>query len=484
MKGFYRSRTGSSNEKEKATVKDVDVYLTRPSTDSLESASNVDQPAGAFGNGGEGEVNYQTLSWRSASVMLIKSQIGVGVLSLPSAFETLGLVPGIIILVSFAVFATWADIYQARYKIKHPTVYSLQDAGKLMFGRIGSEVFGTAYWLFLAMVAGSALLTLSTSLNAVSEHGTCTAVFVAVSAIATYPIASVRKLENIRALGWIGLVSIMAALLTLTIAVPVGGRPALAPQEGPFDVEIVLFGQPTFAQGMNAVGTLWWAWCGGASFLPVYSEMRDIRDYKKAVAVSQSFVTTTYCLIATVVYCFAGQYVASPALGTAGVLIKKITYGIAIPGLLFTSVLNTHLSAKYLFFRFLRGSRHLTTPTKVHWGVWLGCTFGCLLFSYIVASAIPVFDGLVGLIGALLGAFLALNAQAMMFLHDHRDFWKVKEKRTPLLWFGMIANILLVLVASFIMVAGTYGSVLAIRDGLANGGGTSPFGCQDNSGSV
>lgn len=102
-------------------------------------------------------------------------------------------------------------------------------------------------------------------------------------------------------------------------------------------------------------------------------------------------------------------------------------------------------------------------------------------------SAIPVFNGLVGLIGALLGAFLALNAQvsffppilsrsssalaspctdnpalqAIMYLYENRDFWKNKEKRTALAWFGVIFNIVLVLIASFIMVAGTYGSVYA-----------------------
>ncbi|GAA5914457.1 hypothetical protein JCM6882_003024 [Rhodosporidiobolus microsporus] len=481
MKGFHRPRIGSSNEKEKATIKHVeDVYVTRTSTDSLESGS-VEQPAGAFG---EGEVNYQTLSWRSATVILIKLQIGVGVLSLPSAFQTLGLVPGLIILLSFAVFATWADYYQGIFKLKHPTVYSLQDAGRLMFGRVGSEVFGTAYWLFLVMIAGSALLTLSTALNAISLHGACTALFVGVSALATLPLASVRKLENIRWLGWVGLVSIVAALMTLTIAVPVGGRPSLAPSEGPFNIEIVLFGKPTFAQGMNAISTLWWAWCGGGSMLPVFAEMRDPREFKKSVFCAQVFVTAIYVVIATVVYVFAGQYVASPAFGTAGVLIKRIAYGISIPGLLFTSVLNTHLPAKYIFMRVLRDSRHLTTATPTHWIVWLSCTIGCLVFSYIIASAIPVFDGLVGLIGALLGAFLALNAQAMMYLYDHRDFFRNKDKRTALAWFGVVFNIFLVLIASFIMVAGTYGSALAIRDGLASGDSTSPFGCADNSGSV
>jgi hypothetical protein len=43
-------------------------------------------------------------------------------------------------------------------------------------------------------------------------------------------------------------------------------------------------------------------------------------------------------------YYFCGQYVAFPALGSAGVLVKKIAYGIALPGLLVTLIIYTHVS--------------------------------------------------------------------------------------------------------------------------------------------
>lgn len=67
--------------------------------------------------------------------------------------------------------------------------------------------------------------------------------------------------------------------------------------------------------------------------------MRDPRDYPKAVLACQGFVTAFYLTIGIVVYCYAGQYVASPALGTAGVLTKRIAYGLAIPGLLAAAVI-------------------------------------------------------------------------------------------------------------------------------------------------
>lgn len=64
-------------------------------------------------------------------------------------------------------------------------------------------------------------------------------------------------------------------------------------------------------------------------------------DYTKSVIVSQTFITTTYLvgplimmctgrlayvqIIACTVYHFVGQYISSPALGSAGILMKKVS---------------------------------------------------------------------------------------------------------------------------------------------------------------
>lgn len=58
---------------------------------------------------------------------------------------------------------------------------------------------------------GSLMLGTSIGLNAVSEHGTCTAIFVAVGAVLTFLTASVRTLNRMTWLAWIGVVSIIVA---------------------------------------------------------------------------------------------------------------------------------------------------------------------------------------------------------------------------------------------------------------------------------
>lgn len=45
----------------------------------------------------------------------------------------------------------------------------------------------------------------------------------------------------------------------------------------------------------------------------------------------QTFEIIFYVVAAVVIYYYAGQAVTSPALGSAGPVLKKVAYGIAIP---------------------------------------------------------------------------------------------------------------------------------------------------------
>lgn len=81
------------------------------------------------------------------SVLMIKTQIGLGVLSIPTAFNKLGLIPGVIIMLTIGVITTWSDYIVGVFKVNHRHVYGIDDAGNMIFGRIGREVFGAAFCL-------------------------------------------------------------------------------------------------------------------------------------------------------------------------------------------------------------------------------------------------------------------------------------------------------------------------------------------------
>ena len=79
-------------------------------------------------------------------------------------------------------------------------------------------------------------------------------------------------------------------------------------------------------------------------FFPIAAEMRNPSTYTRSLLICQSFITGIYIAVGTVLYYYCGSHVASPALGSAGPLLKKIAYGIALPGLVASTVIVLHVS--------------------------------------------------------------------------------------------------------------------------------------------
>jgi hypothetical protein len=71
--------------------------------------------------------------------------------------------------------------------------------------------------------------------------------------------------------------------------------------------------------------------------------MRDPRQYTGAMLTCQAGVTAVYAVIGCVIYYYCGSHVSSPALGSAGGAIKIISYAFALPGLLVTMTIVTHV---------------------------------------------------------------------------------------------------------------------------------------------
>lgn len=160
-------------------------------------------------------------------------------------------------------------------------------------------------------------------------------------------ISSIQTLGKISWFGWVGLIAILSSILTLAIAVGVQDRPSAAPPTGPWETGVVTVGNPTFIEGIAAVANVVFSYAGTPNFFNVASEMKVQKHYYRSMYTCQAVVTMAYLVIGSVVYHFCGQYVASPALGSAGPLLKKVCYGLALPGLIVGCVLNTHLPAKY-----------------------------------------------------------------------------------------------------------------------------------------
>lgn len=243
-----------------------------------------------------------------------------------------------------------------------------------ILGQSSRSLLTTKDYIF---VSASGILGISIGFNAVSSHGLCTVIFAVIAAILGFATASVRTLGRITWLAWIGLPCVIISgeslfqmnrpvnyilispVMIVTIAVSLQDRPADAPQtSGPWVSDFKLVGNPSFVEGMTSVSNLIFAFSGTPGFFAIVSEMRNPRQFTPALLICQTVVTSLYLIVACIIYYYCGSYVSSPALGSAGGLVKQISYGIALPGLVVTTTIVTHVRTRATI---LRDIQHLLT---------------------------------------------------------------------------------------------------------------------------
>ncbi|KAI1148542.1 transmembrane amino acid transporter [Nemania diffusa] len=428
---------------------------------------------------GEGLTDFRTVSWIQASVIFLKVIFATGVLTIPSAMYVLGALPGAINVLGWQFLNTYCAIIQGNFRHAHVGCHSIADMAEVVGGRWLREVVGILFLVTFAIVGASGIFGSSVALNALSNHAICTNYFMLVSSIAVFLLASLRKFEKIAWLTWAGFASVFVAVFIVVVGVTARDRPAAAPQTGDYDFGYRVIGNPTFVAAITSVSTIFCSGAGTSAFLPVISEMKRPRDYSKAVYLCMAIVTASYLSFSLVVYRWCGKWVASPSLGSAGDVVKKVAYGVGITGLLVSACLYIHVAAKYLFVRILRNSRHLQQDSAVHWTVWLMCTLGMSVVSFLIASGIPIYNYLLALAGSLTFAPLALGLPGYLWVHDHQHYRKGKAWQVLVYYL----NWLMMALAVFLTIGGTYGVIQQIIDAYATGEVDRAFSCADNSNS-
>ncbi|KAG9187418.1 hypothetical protein G6011_05289 [Alternaria panax] len=463
-----------------STEKQDDIIAPAPSISSESINGKVDvESDGEIFKRGEGYEDFRTVHWIHTSVIFLKLIFATGVLTIPSAMYTLGAFPGAINVLGWQGLNTWCALVQGQFRNNHPGCHSIADMGQLVGGRVVKEISGILFLVAFIIVGASGMVGVSTALNALSEHSLCTNYFSIIAAIMIGLCASVRKFEKLSWITWAGFSSVFIAVFIVVVGVTTLDRPASAPQSGPYDFGYHVISHPTFAAGITAASTIFCSGAGTSAFLPVMSEMRNPREYSKAVNWCMGIVTAAYLSFSLVVYKWCGKWVASPSLGSAGPMVKKISYGIGLIGLCVSGALYVHVSAKYVFVRILRNSKHLQANSLVHWGTWLGCVAIMTVISFVIASGVPIFNYLLSLAGSVAFAPLALGLPGWLWIYDHQDYWKGT-------WWQKIMyvlHIILIGISIFLTIGGTYGVVVQIKDAYRDGLIDSAFSCADNSNS-
>ncbi len=74
--------------------------------------------------------------------------------------------------------------------------------------------------------------------------------------------------------------------------------------------------------------------------------MKRPQDFHKALYALQIAATTLYLIVGVVVYAYTGENTVSPALGNTGPTLRRVAYGVALPTIIISGVVNGHVCAK------------------------------------------------------------------------------------------------------------------------------------------
>lgn len=203
-----------------------------------------------FGREEGHDIKYKTLSWQIVAILMIAEIVSNGMLSLPSSLATVGMVPGLILIIFLGVFAAYTSVLLVRFKLRHPEVHNMGDAGKIMFGFIGREVFSFGTLLFAVCLAGGQMLSGQIALTALSDHGLCNISFTGIFCAATFLCALPRTFDN---LGWVSIASVLSILIAGIVGMvgagihPVEDRVVVAAQSSDFYTAFFSITNPVFA---------------------------------------------------------------------------------------------------------------------------------------------------------------------------------------------------------------------------------------------
>ncbi|KAK4144552.1 amino-acid permease [Dichotomopilus funicola] len=420
----------------------------------------------------QGEAHFHRLGWKRLTIVLIVTAVALGSLSLPGAFATLGMVAGVILSVGIGLVALYSSYVIGQVKLKHPQISHYADAGRMMFGNVGYEVVSVMFILQLIFTTGSHVLTGAIMFGNLTNNGACTVVFTVVSAIILFLVAIPPSFAEVAILGYIDFVSIVAAIFVTIVATGVqagelpGGAASVAWSAWPKD-------NLTLAEAFIAISNIVFAYSFALCQFSFMDEMHTPQDYDKSILALGVFEIFLYTVTGALVYAFVGPDVKSPALLSAGPVVSKVAFGIAIPVIFISGSINTTVVGRYIHGRIFKNSviRYINTP--MGWATWIGLDAIITLVAWIIAGAVPFFSDLLAICSSLfISGFTFYFPAIMWFMFIREGRWA--DPRNIAHGF---ANAICFSIGVIVLGVGTYSAVWDIKHQYDVGSVSEPYSC-------
>ncbi|KAJ4854162.1 transmembrane amino acid transporter protein domain-containing protein [Trichoderma breve] len=421
----------------------------------------------------QGDAHFHRLSWRRLTVVLIVEAIALGSLSLPAAFATLGMVAGVILCVGVGLVAMYASYILGKVKLKYPEVAHYADIGRLMMGGVGSKLFSIIFASQLILVTGSHCLTGTVAFETITGSGVCSLAFGVVSAIILFLLAIPPSFTEAAILGYIDFASIIIAIGITMIATGIqsssqpGGLGASTWSAWPQK-------DLTFSEAIVAVNSIVFAYAFAGAQPSFMDEMHTPKDYIKSIWWLGIIEVVIYTVTGAVIYAFVGQDVQSPALLSAGSVVSRVAFGVALPVIFISGSINTTVVARFIHGRIYRNSITRYVNTVRGWVSWLVVVGLVTLVAWIIAEAIPFFSELLSISSSLFVSGLSFYLPPVMWYVLLKE-GKWYERKN---WKTAFFNGSVFIIGMIILVCGTYASIVELIHKFQRHAVNRPFTCQ------
>ncbi|KAJ2994518.1 hypothetical protein NUW58_g1538 [Xylaria curta] len=416
-----------------------------------------------------GAAHFNRLGWKRLTVVLIVEAIALGSLGMPQAFATLGMVAGTLLSVGIGLVAIYTSYVVGQVKLKYPHVQHYADAGRLMMGKFGYELIGVMFVLQLTFLVGSHTLTGSIAFLNLTDNGACSIIFGVVSAVILLLLALPPSFAEVAILGYIDFASIILAIGITIIATGIQrSEIGMASDWSAWPAK-----DADFVSAFIAVTNIVFAYSFAICQFSFMDEMHTPKDFVKSIWWLGIIEIVIYTLTGALIYSFVGQGVKSPALLSAGPLISKIAFGVALPVIFISGSINATVIGRFIHGRVYRDSvtRFINTPKG--WITWILLITAITIVAWIIAEAIPFFEDLLSISSSLFISGFTFYFPAMMWFMLIRQGSPFSSKNLML----TALNALCFIIGLVILIGGTYASIKDIMHRYTTGEVRGPFSC-------
>ena len=443
--------------------------------DGSSASSSLDRRETSFGGAPRdaSKLPERHATWQRVSFLLIADIVGVGILELGYRIHELGWILGIFFLTAFFVVNMYTALLMSRLRDAFPLSVTYGDlAGYVMDSPKWAMLVWGAVYTNLSMSLASYLLVIAKTLEGIfygSSGSWCDPFVSLVAALLLIPLNQIRSMHGMSYLAIVSFITI-----ALSVALILG-------KVGTLDRTDVVTTAGTspgldFWGFFGAMSGFIFAYAGQSIYMEFMAEMVTPTKFPKSLSVGAPSIYLLYLISSTIQYSFTGQntvsYMPDALPNDAIKVIANVS--LLIHMLISYNITNQVLTRAIHVKLFPRTANASTCTARLH---WFFISLGFLFLSWIVSNAVPFFDNLTGIIGALLLSPISLMFPCFFYLQADRKGTLVTasgDKRT-LSATEKTAQVAIIAFGAFVWIVGT---IANIRDASnKSNNDATPFSC-------